>query len=157
MYPYLEMPFSGDITYWGQTNTLTAGAWGSGNLAYQWYFNGAAISGATSSNLVLSGIQFTNAGLYTVVVSSSYGSVTNTPEQVVVNPANVSLGLFAGVIIQGTVGYNYNIQATADLSDTNSWMTLNNLTLTSPVQIWYDGSTDVHKGPQKFYRVLPGQ
>jgi hypothetical protein len=156
MYPYLQMPFSGDITYWGQTNILTVGAWGSGNLAYQWFFNGAAISGATSSNLVLSGIQFTNAGLYSVVVSSSYGSVTNTPEQVVVNPANASLGLFAGVIIQGTVGYSYIIQSSTNLSDTN-WMTLTNLTLTAPVQIWNDDSTDVHKEPQKYYQVLPGQ
>jgi hypothetical protein len=157
MYPYLEMPFSGEITYWGQSNVLSVGAWGSGGLSYQWYINGTAISGATSSNLVLSGIQFTNAGLYTVVVSNSYGSVTNTPEQVVVNPANVSIGLFAGVIIQGTVGYNYTIQGSTVLSNTNSWMTLTNITLTAPVQIWNDDSTDVHSGPQKFYRVLPGQ
>jgi len=157
MYPYLETPFTGEITYWGQTNTLTVGAWGSGNLAYQWYFNGAAISGATSSNLVLSGIQFTNAGLYSVVVTNSYGSATNTPEEVVVNPANVSLGLFAGVIIQGTVGYNYTIQGATNLSDPNSWMTLTNLTLTAPVQIWSDYSVDVHTSPQKFYRILPGQ
>ena len=98
-----------------------------------------------------------NAGFYSVVVSSQYGSVSNTPEQVVVNPANVSLGLFAGVIIQGTVGYNYNIQGSTDLSNTNSWNTLTNLTLTSPIEIWSDYGIDVHKGPQKFYRVLPIQ
>ena len=157
MYPYLEMPFSGAVTYWGQTNVLSVGAWGSGNLSYQWYLNGVPIPDATASNLVLSGIQFTNAGSYSVVVSSSYGSVTNTPEQVVVNPANVSLGLFAGVIIQGTVGYNYTIQSSTDLSDPNSWMTLTNIILTAPVEIWDDNSTDVHNGPQKFYKVLPGQ
>ena len=157
MPPYLETPFVGVLTYLGQTNTLNIGAWGSGNLAYQWYFNGTAISGATSSNLALSDIQFTNAGLYSVVVSNPYGSVTNTPEQVVVNPANISLGIFAGVIIQGTVGYHYTIQSTTDLSNTNSWNTLTNLTLTSPVQIWNDDSADVHLGSQKLYRVLAGQ
>jgi hypothetical protein len=151
------MPFTGLETYWGQTNTLSVGAWGSGNLAYQWYFNGVAIPDATSSNLLLSSIQFTNAGSYSVVVSSAYGSVTNTPEQVVVNPSNVSIGLYAGVTIQGTVGYIYDIQSSTDLSDPNSWVTLTNLTLTAPVEIWNDDSTDVHKGPQKFYRVLPGQ
>jgi hypothetical protein len=155
MHPYLATPFSGAITDWGQTNVLAVGAWGSGNLSYQWYFNGAAIPGATASNLVLSDIQFTNAGLYSVVVSSLYGSVTNTPEQLVVNPANLSLGLFAGVIIQGTVGYNYVIQGSTDLSSTNSWVTLTNITLTAPVQIWFDGSVDVHNAPQKYYRVLP--
>jgi hypothetical protein len=155
--PYLETPFTGVATYAGQTNTLSVGVWGSGDLMYQWYFNGAAIPDATSSNLLLSSVQSTNAGLYTVVVTSPYGSVTNTPEQVVVNPANVSIGFFAGVTIQGTVGYNYNIQSSTDLSDPNSWVTLTNLTLTTPVQIWDDNSVDVHSGPQKYYRVLLGQ
>ena len=159
LYPYLNAPFTGVVTYWGQTNTLSVGAWGSGSLAYQWYFNGTAIAGATNTTLPLGGIQFTNAGQYSVVVSSSLGSVTNTPYQVVVNPANISLGLFAGVIIQGTVGYSYTIQATTDLSTTNSWATVTNITLTSPIQIWNDNSSDVHSAgnPQKFYQVIPGQ
>jgi hypothetical protein len=157
LYPFIDMPFAGAITYWGYTNVLGVAAWGSGNLSYQWYFNGVAIAGASGSNYLLSGIQFTNAGLYSVVVSNSYGSVTNTPEQVVVNPANVSLGLFAGVILQGTVGYNYSIQSSIDLSNPNSWTTLTNIILSSPVQIWSDYSVDVHKGAQKYYRVLPGQ
>jgi hypothetical protein len=157
MLPYLKTPFTGVQTDWGQTNILSVSAWGSGDLAYQWYFNGVAIPGATSSNLVLSSIQFTNAGLYSVVVSSPYGSVTNTPEQVVVNPASVSIGLFAGVIIRGTVGYNYSIQATTNLNDVNSWVTLTNIILATPVQVWNDDSVDVHTSPQNFYRVLPGQ
>ena len=159
MYPYLNRPFVGVDTYWGQTNTLTVGAWGSGNLAYQWYFNGVALDGATNAMLPLGAIQFASAGQYNVVVSSSLGGVTNAPYSVVVNPANVSLGLFAGVIIQGTVGYNYNIQATTDLSNTNSWQTVTNITLASPIQIWSDYSSDVHNpnSPQKFYQVVPGQ
>ncbi len=35
-------------------------------------------------------------------------------------------------------------------------MTLTNIIL-APVEIWDDNSTDVHNGPQKFYKVLPGQ
>jgi len=159
MYPYLNTPFTGLVTYWGQTNTLSVGAWGSGNLSYQWYFNGNPIDGATASTLPLGAIQFTNAGQYSVVVSSGLGSVTNAPYQVVVNPANVSLGLFAGVIIQGTVGYSYSIQATTDLGNTNSWQTLTNITLAAPIQIWNDNSTDVHSSskPQKYYKVIAGQ
>ena len=159
MYPYLCQPFAGLDTYWGQTNILSVGAWGSGNLSYQWYFNGATLAGATSATLLLGGIQFTNAGLYSVVVSSILGSVTNAPYQVVVNPANVALGLFAGVIIQGTVGYNYTIQGSTNLSDPNAWITLTNITLTAPVQIWDDHSSDVHNPsvPHKFYQVIAGQ
>ncbi len=157
MYPYLETPFSGAITYWGQSNILSVGAWGSGNLGYQWYLNGNAIDGATGSTLALPAIQFTNAGLYSVVVSSSLGSVTNTPEQVVVNPANTALELCANVVIQGTVGYTYIIESSMNLSDTNSWVVETNLTLTQPIEFWDDTSVDVHSNAQKFYRVLPAQ
>ena len=157
--PSLVSPFSGTIVIWGQDAVLNVGAVGSGPLSYQWYFNGQAIAGAMASSYALNGIQFTNAGLYGVVVSSEYGSVTNTAYQVVVNPANTSIGLFAGVTIQGTVGYNYNIQSTTNLSDPNSWVTVTNITLTSPIQIWNDNSSDVHNpgNLQKFYQVLPGQ
>ena len=159
LFPSLISPFAGAVDIWGEDAVLTVGAVGSGSLYYQWYFNGQVITGATASSYALNGIQFTNAGLYSVVVSSAYGSVTNTAYQVVVNPANVSIGLFAGVTIQGTVGYNYNIQSTTNLSDPNAWVTLTNITLTSPIQIWNDNSSDVHNpsNPQKYYRVLPGQ
>jgi hypothetical protein len=117
------------------------------------------VQDATNSTLTLDSIQFTNAGLYSVVITSFLGSITNTPEQVVVNPANVSLSLCPNVVIQGTVGYNYTIQSTTNLSDTNAWVTTTNLILTQPIQYWDDISTDVSKpgNPQKFYRVLPSQ
>jgi hypothetical protein len=52
-------------------------AGGTGPLSYQWQFNGVDISGATGTSLNLSGIQYTNAGLYCVVVSGPGGSVTS--------------------------------------------------------------------------------
>lgn len=159
MYPYLVMPFGGLETDWGYTNTLSVGAWGSGPLSYQWFDNGVAIAGATDQSLTFTGIQVTNSGLYTVVVSNAFGTVTNTPEQVVVEPAGVSLGLSPTVTITGVVGYIYTIQRTANLSDTNSWVTVTNLTLTDPVQIWVDTNinTALPGNPMQFYRVLPGQ
>ena len=160
MYPFLVHPFDGLDTYWGYTNTLSVGAWGTGPLDYQWFDDGNAIDGATNQTLTLTGVQFTNAGLYSVVVTSPLGSVTNTPEQVVVNPAGVSFGgLYPSVIIQGVVGYNYVIQSTANLSDTNSWVTVTNLTLTQPIQLWIDSNTDASlpANPNRFYKVLPGQ
>jgi hypothetical protein len=158
MLPSLTLPFTGAVGLWGQPTTLSVGAIGTGTLQYQWYFNGVPISGATSNSLTFASVQFTNAGLYSVVVSSALGSVTNSPYQLVVNPANVSLGLYPGVMISGTLGYSYEIQGTIDLSNTNSWVTLTNITLTQPSQIWSDYSADaVQPGnPRKFYRVLGG-
>ena len=66
------------------------GAIGSGPISYQWFFNGVAIAQATNANYVLPALQFTNAGLYSVVVSSAYGSATNATYQLVVNPAEVT-------------------------------------------------------------------
>jgi hypothetical protein len=159
MYPYLAMSFGGVLAYWGQDTTLSVQAGGSGPLTYQWYQNGSPLPSGTNTTLLLSGIQFTNAGTYWVVVSNSYGSVTNMPAQVLVNPAGVSLGLYPGVTITGTIGYNYIIQSTTDLNNTNSWVTRTNLTLTQPVELWVDTNTDAslpHNSLQ-FYRVLPGQ
>jgi hypothetical protein len=158
MYPFLAGPFSGLVTDWGFTNTLSVGAWGTGPLSYQWFDNGVAIPNATNSTLTLASVQFTNAGLYSVVVSSPLGSVTNTSEQVVVNPAGVSLGMFPGVYVSGVVGYTYKIQSTSDLSDTNSWSTVATLTLLEPVQLWVDVNVNAASptNAHRFYRVEPG-
>lgn len=129
-------------------------------MTYQWFDDGVAIANATNDTLTFTGIQPTNAGLYSVVVTSPFGSVTNVAEPVIVNPAGVSFGgLYPSVIIQGVVGNTYNIQSTANLSDTNSWVTVTNLTLTQPIQLWVDTNTDASlpANPQRFYRVLPGQ
>lgn len=52
---------------------FNAAAIGSGILAYQWQFNGVNIPGATSPTLVLSSAQFSDDGVYSVVVTNSFG------------------------------------------------------------------------------------
>jgi hypothetical protein len=159
MYPNIHTPFSGAVTYWGKNATFSVGAWGTGPLSYQWFHNGVAIEDATNQTFMLTSIQATNAGLYSVVVSSALGSVTNTPAQVVVEPAGVSLGFCPALTISGVIGYSYIIQSSANLTDTNAWATLTNLTLTQPVQLWVDTTVDatLPANPNRFYRVLPGQ
>jgi len=159
MYPFIVTPFTGAITYWGKNATLSLGAWGTGPLNYQWFQNGVALQHATSQTLTLTSIQFTNAGLYSVVVTSSLGSATNAAAQVVVEPAGVALGFSPTVTISGVAGYRYIIQSAPNLTDTNAWVTLTNLTLTQPVQLWVDTSVDASSPfySRYFYRVLPGQ
>jgi hypothetical protein len=159
MSPSITSPFNGATTIWGQSAALSVGAIGSGGLNYQWYVNGVAIDGATSATLNFTSIQFTNGGLYSVVVSSPFGSVTNVAAQVIVNPAEVALGFYPGLTINGVVGYSYIIQSSTNLADVNAWITLTNLTLTQPVQLWLDTSVDASSpfNPLQFYRVLPGQ
>jgi len=157
MYPSIITPFTGLVTDWGQNTTLSITAWGSGPLTFQWYDNGVALLNATNSTLTFSAIQFTNAGSYSVVVSSSLGSVTNAPAQLVVNPAGAALGLYPGITVSGTAGYSYIIQSNPDLTNTNGWTTVASLTLFQPVQLWVDINNNAASptNQHRFYRVLP--
>jgi hypothetical protein len=65
----------------GGTVALTVAAAGR-SLSYQWLFNGTAlanganVAGATTAILTLSNLTSANAGVYSVVVTNSYGSTT---------------------------------------------------------------------------------
>ena len=62
----------------GVNITLGVGAGGDQGLTYQWLINDTnAIGGATNATLTLSNLQTTDTGLYSVVVSNLYGSVTS--------------------------------------------------------------------------------
>ena len=86
-------PVAPTITAQPQSTTVTAGnnalftvtATGGPAPTYQWSFNGAPITGATSSTLSINDAQSANAGSYTVAVSNSSGSVTSNPALLTVN------------------------------------------------------------------------
>jgi len=63
------------------------------------------------------------------------------------------MGVYAGITIDGVAGYTYGIDYTTDLTATNSWLTLTNLTLTLPVETWVDLSVDVRSTKARYYRV----
>ena len=159
LYPYISVPFSGVITYWGQTATFGVVAGGTGPLSYQWFQNGVSLPNQTSATLTLSNMPVTAAGLYTVIVTSPLGSVTNPPEQVVVEPAGLALGFYPFLTISGVSGYSYIIQSSTNLANSAAWITLTNLTLTQPIQLWVDTSVVASspQNPKNYYRVLPGQ
>lgn len=156
--PTITTPFIGAAPYWGRDTQLTVGAVGSGTLQYQWFFNGAAISGATNPVLEFSSIQFTNAGPYSVTVTSQYGSVSNIAAQVFVNPVGIGLTFSPTLTITGSVGNVYIIKSSTNLNDSNNWSIITNLTLTAPVQIWVDTNVNASSPfvTKYFYELLPG-
>ena len=104
----------------GSDATLSVTATGTGPLAYQWICNGSDLPGATSSSLTLSDLQFTNAGLYKVLVSNPVGTVTSSTAVLnVVPPAQApvdlgsaaNFGVLAGsaVISTGATTVNANL------------------------------------------------
>jgi hypothetical protein len=62
----------------GQTATFVVQAGGTPPLHYQWSFNGAPITNATASSLVLTNVQMNQAGTYAVQVTNAVNSVTSS-------------------------------------------------------------------------------
>ena len=56
--------------------TFTVGALG--GLNYQWLKNASAITGATNASLVLTNVSEADSGIYIVIVSNAFGSVTSS-------------------------------------------------------------------------------
>ncbi len=61
----------------GAGATFTVSAAATPEPTYQWYFNGAAIAGATASSYSVASASSTNAGNYHVVVTNEVGSATS--------------------------------------------------------------------------------
>ncbi|MCX6924826.1 MAG: immunoglobulin domain-containing protein, partial [Verrucomicrobia bacterium] len=62
----------------GTTANFSVAASGTGPLSYQWRKESTNLTGATTANLTLTGVQLTDAGSYTVVVTNIAGAVTST-------------------------------------------------------------------------------
>jgi alpha-tubulin suppressor-like RCC1 family protein len=69
--PVILHPPIGLTAYTGRDVTLQGAAAGAQPLSYQWLMNGTNIPGATNTSLVISNVQFSNAGNYRLSVSNS--------------------------------------------------------------------------------------
>ena len=83
----------------GQTATFAVSATGPTPLRYQWAFNGSALPDATGASLVLTGVQFAQAGNYSVTVFNQAGSAASaiahltvvTPLLILTQPTNAAV------------------------------------------------------------------
>jgi concanavalin A-like lectin/glucanase superfamily protein/Ig-like domain-containing protein len=75
--PTVTLQLPPTVRYSGATATLAAAAQGTPPISYHWNFNGAPIAFATNSTLLLSNLNSTVAGNYSVTVSNAYG-MTNS-------------------------------------------------------------------------------
>ena len=81
----ISQPASVTVTA-GQTATFGVTATGTGPFTYQWFANGTAVPGATSSTYTTSSTTMAQSGtVFTVVVTSSAGTVTSSPATLTVN------------------------------------------------------------------------
>ncbi len=106
----------------GTTAAFRVLATGATPLTYQWYFNGASISSATTSSIALTNATPANAGSYVVVVSNMVGSAASIPAQLTVNVLRASFGpvtrLANGNVqltFNGSPGTKYTVQGSTNL------------------------------------------
>lgn len=144
--------------------SLFVGAKGTG-LSYQWFKDGAILTGATANSYGNTNAQYSDAGTYTVNVANSYGTVPSQPAVVLVlptqpdlRPSNPGQPILLQIVstlndnitlvYYGAVGSNYVIQATSDMK---TWTTLTNIT---PVQK-LNQYTDIHAAEygSRFYQI----
>ena len=79
--PVIVMQPTNQTVYWGMTVQFSVGVVGTTPYFYQWNFNGTNLDGATGSMLVVTNVDFDQAGIYSVVVTNSYG-LTNSANAV---------------------------------------------------------------------------
>jgi hypothetical protein len=74
-------------------------------IHYQWRFNGADVPGATNTTLALTNCQLSDAGIFDVAVSNSFGPVASAPAAlgILINPAITVPPLGQSVALGGSV------------------------------------------------------
>ena len=140
--PVITTNLPANITAVAGTNvTLFLVATGSPPMCFQWYSNGVAIPNATTNTLVVSNLQFSSAGTYSVSVNNAAGGTNAavalmavaTPDTNVsftITPSAVS-NTYIGTITLQVTGLNSNetvtVQKYLDLNtngviDGNDWL-----------------------------------
>ncbi len=83
------------------------------SLAYQWYFNGAAISRATNSTYTITNTAYASAGSYGVTITNTGGSVTSATAKLNVTPPATDVlsapWVSADIGAVGLTGSAYNV------------------------------------------------
>ena len=125
------------ITAHPQSRTNAAGtpasfnvtATGTATLQYQWRFNGTNIGGATATNLMLTSVQITNAGDYTVVVTNAIGGATSQVAKLAVFVPGILPDPNLSNAVYLALGKTNNTLTTLDLASlTNLYADFRNIT-----------------------------
>ena len=79
LFPAITRQPHSEMVFVGAKVAFDATATGAQPLSYQWIQDGDIVFGATSPHHELAGVQNTDAGIYRITVSNSFGSVTSAP------------------------------------------------------------------------------
>jgi Sialidase, N-terminal domain. len=76
-------------------------------------------------------------------------------QQIYLCQTNISLGLYPGLTINGSIGQNVAIQCITNITSSD-WTTITTLAITQQAQLWIDTENNVSSGntPRRFYRAV---
>jgi alpha-tubulin suppressor-like RCC1 family protein len=130
----------------GQNTTISVVAVGTPPLSYRWFkggvplTDGGNLSGSTSATLTLNNVFGGNNGVYSVVITNAYGSVTSSTANLIVNDpvittqpvtqtVNAGQNATFSIVATGTspLCYQWRFNGTNIVNATNSTLTLSNV------------------------------
>ncbi|MBI2927510.1 MAG: hypothetical protein HYY24_17580 [Verrucomicrobia bacterium] len=140
----------------GGSGTFSVEAQGVAPLRYRWRKNGIDVPGATDRIHTLTQVQPGDGGLYTVVVSDGYGSVTSVPAALIVGARAVlavSPDPASALLLHGLVERNYRVEYADELHGPGTvWRPLTTFPLAvSPSPVTDPTATDA---ATRFYRAV---
>ena len=138
----------------GHAASFVVTADGLPSLAYQWQFNGTNLPSASDTNLTLQNAFPTNTGIYSVVITNAYGSVTSNPAMLTVLPLNVTAPtmLTSGYFqfnFDTATGVDYTVEYSTNLAQ---WFPLLILGGNGVPMTVIDPNTA--GSPQRYYRII---
>jgi alpha-tubulin suppressor-like RCC1 family protein len=158
--PMLQ-PFNQSVTV-GQSVLLNAGSPMGSVASYQWQLNGIDLAGATNVVLAIPFATWTNPGLYRVVVSNGFGSVTGPPTMLSVLRTPLYFDTSPGGILMSNDGTHLRVLGASGVgpvvilasSDLQAWEPI----LTNPPVIGAVEFLDPEVGSlgARLYRALEG-
>lgn len=148
--PNITFQPESQATCLGRGAKFEVAAAGTQPLTYQWLFNGTALTGQMGSALTLDNLQSNQAGVYSVVVSNAFGTVTSDPAQLTLYDALVDIRMYAGLNVSGQAGKTYVLSYTTDLATTN-WTALATNVMGNTGWLFIDMDSPFQ--PKRFYEA----
>lgn len=124
----------------GTNVTFTSSVIGNGPFGYQWQFGGTNLNGMTNSSLSLTNVQIGQTGVYSLIVTNAYGTITNTQAVLNVVPLMLAVQPQQQLVLAGTnttftatpggqgpFGYQWQFDGTNLDGATNSSLVISNI------------------------------
>ncbi len=130
---------------------FAVGTFGDPATGYLWFLNETnLVACGMNCWLGLTNCNFSQSGIYTVVLTNSFGAVTSAPVMLNVIPAVERRPVLA-INLMGEAGSALNVEYAKSLGPVPNWLPLDQVNLTNPPQYCFDITTPFPT--QRFYRA----